>query len=264
MQLKIHIESHLTMEKLLFWGWLCLSFFVVFLISGMAFTSKFLPKQKLFSVEVLLSITVGYSLAFYPILFLFLNQLGIKINVLLWVTIFATVGVWLGLSLVRQQIKFTKIFQLELLKQSISNWNYFLALLLVAISLFLLRFYAIRSLPLPMWGDSVHHTLIVQLLLDNGGLFESWQPYAEMESLTYHFGFHAIVAVFAMLSGLDSARATLIMGQFLNVFAVLSLAPLAWKISNGNRWATIVSWLFAGFISFMPTYYTNWGRYTQL
>ncbi|MCS6908447.1 MAG: hypothetical protein RML93_11280, partial [Anaerolineales bacterium] len=137
-------------------------------------------------------------------------------------------------------------------------------LLIVFAALWFVRFWAIRSLPLPMWGDSVHHTLIVQLLIENGGLFESWEPYAELQSLTYHFGFHAAVAVYALLGGLSAAKATLVVGQILNVFAVTSLSALSWKISKGNRWATLFSWVLAGFVFFMPMYYTNWGRYTQL
>jgi len=115
-----------------------------------------------------------------------------------------------------------------------------------------------------MWGDSVHHTLIAQLLVDNHGLFDSWQPYAELQSLTYHFGLHANVAVFSMLSGLHIARATLLVGQFFNAFAVISLSPIAWRISNGNRWSTVATWILAGFVFSMPMHYTNWGRYTQL
>ncbi len=227
-------------------------FIVLFIIlSGIALTIVAIyPTWQQLTVWNIVLIFLGAGIAFCPLSLLFLN-----FRYILSVTLI-TIEIWLIFSHLRQQ-KELRIIIPSKLRSYLKNWRYNVVLFSVFISLFLIRFYAIRSLPLPMWGDSVHHTLIVQLLLDNGGLFDSWQPYAEMESLTYHFGFHAIVAVFAMLSGLDAARATLIMGQFLNVFAVLSLAPLAWKISNGNRWATIVSWLFAGFISFMPMYYTN-------
>ena len=135
-------------------------------------------------------------------------------------------------------------------------------LLLVALILGT-RFYAVRGLDLPMWGDSVHHTAIAQLMVDNGGLFSSWQPYAAMQSLTYHFGFHADVAALMWLTGWGAPQATLWAGQVLNVLAVLALYPLAARL-GGNRWAGVAAVLVAGLLSPMPMSYTNWGRYTQL
>jgi hypothetical protein len=55
----------------------------------------------------------------------------------------------------------------------------------------LTRFWPIRTLDTPMWGDSYQHSLIAQLLVDNLGLFQSWEPYADLLSFTYHYGFTA-------------------------------------------------------------------------
>ena len=52
----------------------------------------------------------------------------------------------------------------------------------------------------PLWGDSQQHSTIVQLILDHGGLFDDWAPYADIQSLTYHFGFHAFAASIAWLT----------------------------------------------------------------
>jgi hypothetical protein len=210
----------------------------------------------------MLSLAFGFSIAFFPILFLFCRLIGIAVTLKFLIAVVITFLLWL-IFLMSIQKKLTHPVQscLNLLKK---EWINTLIVLATGCVLFIVRFVAVRSLPLPMWGDSVHHTLIAQLLVEHQGLFDSWQPYAEMESLTYHFGFHANVATYALLSGLETAKATLIVGQFMNVFAVFCLSPLAWKISNGNRWATIASWVLAGFIFFMPMYYTNWGRYTQL
>ncbi|MFN2280805.1 MAG: hypothetical protein ACK2TZ_03005, partial [Anaerolineales bacterium] len=71
-----------------------------------------------------------------------------------------------------------------------------LALLFTIALIIAVRFWVIRSLDAPMWGDSYQHTMIAQLIVDHGGLFDSWQPYAEMTTFTYHFGFHSLVAVF--------------------------------------------------------------------
>ncbi len=48
-----------------------------------------------------------------------------------------------------------------------------LVLMLVIGLVFGVRFLAIGSLDVPMWGDSYQHTLIAQLIVDNRGLFDS-------------------------------------------------------------------------------------------
>ncbi|RCK75721.1 MAG: hypothetical protein ANABAC_1012 [Anaerolineae bacterium] len=239
--------------------------FCVFLLPGSAILGTLIPKWRKLPLEVFASLAMGLSISFYPILFLFAHILHISLYFQVLWGIIIILGVWLVILLVKQRDLMKTFLELNRFsRQFRENWILYSLLLFVGISLTFVRFWAIRSLPLPMWGDSVHHTLIAQLLVENQGLFDSWQPYAEMESLTYHFGFHANVATYALLSGLETAKATLIVGQFMNIFAVFCLSPLAWKISNGNRWATIASWVLAGFVFFMPMYYTNWGRYTQL
>jgi hypothetical protein len=105
--------------------------------------------------------------------------------------------------------------------------------------------------------------MIAQLLVDHGGLFTSWQPYTELTTFTYHFGFHSAAAVFDWITRLDMSRAVLWVGQLLNVLAVIVLYPLATKIGR-NQWAGVVAVLVAGLLSPMPMFYVNWGRYTQL
>jgi hypothetical protein len=126
------------------------------------------------------------------------------------------------------------------------------------------RIFVVRDLVAPMWGDGYHHTMISQLLVDNGGLFDSWEPYAPLTTFTYHFGFHANVALFHWLSGDSVIHSVIWIGQILNALAVLALYPLALKVSEGNRWAGVGAVLVAGLLSPMPMSYVNWGRYTQL
>ncbi len=114
-----------------------------------------------------------------------------------------------------------------------------------------------------MWGDSYQHTMLAQLLIDRGGLFQSWEPYVPLRSLTYHFGFHSLVAAQHWLSGQPATTAVIAVGQVLNVLAVLGLYPLAVHLT-GNRWAGVSAVLVAGLLSPMPQFYINWGRYTQL
>lgn len=145
-------------------------------------------------------------------------------------------------------------------------WKYGLVdLAYVALILIIIagRFWSVRTLDLPMWGDSYHHSLVTQLLLDNGSLFNSWAPYAEMRTFTYHFGFHTLSATLSYLSGLGAASATLWAGQIVNALAVFCLIPLAVRMGR-NPWAGVAAILLAGMLAPMPMSYTNWGRYTQL
>ncbi len=127
----------------------------------------------------------------------------------------------------------------------------------------LVRLYAVRDFAAGLWGDSVHHTLITQLLIDNGGLFTSWQPYTELATFTYHFGFHANAAFLQWLTGMPSTQSTLLMGQWLNAAAI----PLAYVLTvRLTRSTTAGIWaaVFTGFVNTIPAYFVNWGRYTQL
>jgi hypothetical protein len=126
------------------------------------------------------------------------------------------------------------------------------------------RIFVVRDLVAPMWGDGYHHTMISQLQVDNGGLFDSWEPYAPLTTFTYHFGFHANVALFHWLSGEPVIQSVIWIGQMMNALAVLTLYPMAVKVSGGNRWAGVGAVLVAGLLSPMPMYYVNWSRYTQL
>ncbi len=126
------------------------------------------------------------------------------------------------------------------------------------------RLWSVRSIPLPLWGDSIQHVVLTQRMLESGGLFDSWLPYAPYQSLSIHYGFSAWAALLAWLTGWDAAAATLWTGQLLNVLAASALAPLAVKIAGGNRWAGAGAALVAGALMPVPADYTNWGRYAQL
>ena len=69
--------------------------------------------------------------------------------------------------------------------------------------------------------------------------------------------------VFHWITNIPAAQTTLIIGQMINILAVISLYPLAMLIFN-NKWSGVVALLLAGLLSPMPMFYVNWGRYTQL
>ena len=205
-----------------------------------------------------LGLASGMSLAIYPLLFLWTDIIGLHLGLLYaWLPALAGLGVILWRNRNYINIKTFKSLNVQRL-----NWADITLIILLAILIFT-RFWVIRSLDVPMWGDSYQHTMIAQLMVDHGGLFNSWLPYAELQTFTYHFGFHTAVAVFHWISGLAVPQAVLWTGQIINVLAVIVLYPLAIRV-GGNRWAGVGAVLVAGLLSPMPMYYVNWGRYTQL
>ncbi|GIV63416.1 MAG: hypothetical protein KatS3mg045_0755 [Bellilinea sp.] len=122
------------------------------------------------------------------------------------------------------------------------------------------RWFQARELHLPAWVDSLHHTLIVQKILENGGLPASLAPQVPAP-LAYHYGFHINTAWFIWLSGWDVPTGVLVFGQALNGLIALSVYRLAkgwwgdWK--RAGLAALLVAFAFQ-----MPAYYVTWGRYT--
>ncbi|MCL4561047.1 MAG: hypothetical protein M1281_10570 [Chloroflexi bacterium] len=246
--------------------WRLLLGMLLFLFPGWMLLAWLWPGWKALSLGEKLGLSAAPGLAIYPLLLLWTGLAGLALGPLYaWLPILAAVAALILLGFRRktffnlQSSIANQKSSIHKLKSSIPD----LALLAVLAIVAAVRFYAVRNLVLPMWGDSYQHTLIAQLIVDHGGLFSSWQPYAALQSLTYHFGFHADAAVFHWLSGLDVSDSVLWTGQILNILAVLALYPLAVKIGK-NRWAGVAAVLVAGLLSPMPMFYTDWGRYTQL
>lgn len=138
-----------------------------------------------------------------------------------------------------------------------------LLLLAITAAAVIVRLYVARDLPVGLWGDSYQHTIMAQLLVDHGGLFSSWEPYAALKTFTYHYGFHSNVAWLNWLSGYPVTRGLLVVGQLQSAFAAPLAYLLARRLLGGER-AALWAALIAGFVSAVPAYYLNWGRYTQL
>jgi hypothetical protein len=239
----------------LFWMLVAIYLFV---IPGLALLYLLWPDASILSFVDKLALSCGMSLAIYPIIFLLTYLFHLKLGIFI-----AFFPALLGIIYLIWRWRFADHFTLNQLKQKID----YLAIgtfVMVALILIFTRLWVIRTLVAPMWGDGFQHTMITQLIIDNQGLFDSWQPYAALTSFTYHFGFHTDAAVLHWLTGLDASYATLLAGQLVNILAVLSLYPLAKRLAHGSHWAGITAVVIGGFLSSMPMYYTNWGRYTQL
>jgi len=139
-----------------------------------------------------------------------------------------------------------------------------LALLGVCVAGLLARLYVVRELPAGLFGDSYHHTLIAQLLVDNRGLFRSWEPYAPLTSFTYHFGFHANAAFIHWLTGAPVTTSVVWAGQVLNAAAAPAAFALVVVALRGSPWAGVWAAVVTAFVLTIPAYYVVWGRYTQL
>lgn len=146
-----------------------------------------------------------------------------------------------------------------------------LLLVLVLVAATISRLYASRDMAFGHLGDSLQHTVITQLVVDNNGLFSDWSPYAPIVSFTYHYGFHVIAAMFHWVTGAAVARSVVLVGQTINVLTILvaySGATLLFqKYSNRAsmpEWGGLIACLVPAFLSTQPAYFVNWGRYTQL
>jgi len=238
------------------WLFISLVGFFLYILPGWAILSLLMPSWGNRHLAEKTGLSIGVSLAFYPLLFLVTDLFGLHLgSVYTWLPplIALVVLIWKNWL----TIKNPRTIQIR------SPKPLDLALLIIIILIIVVRFWVIRNLDAPMWGDSYHHTMISQLLVDNGGLFDLWKPYADLQTFTYHFGFHSLVATFHWITKLSLMQSTLWTGQIINVLAVLSLYPLAVRVSK-NPWSGVISVLLAGLISPMPMFFVNWGRYTQL
>ena len=259
-------------------GWLGLLIVGLILVAvpGWAASTWLFPPWNSINWISKLGLAIGIGLAFYPVIFLWSDTIGIQLG-----DFFALLIPFTGLIFIifRNLEDFrargfslkSKFSKPDIVSEKENTWSKvnwaailpdFVFLVVIALVVFT-RFWPIRILDAPMWGDSYQHTMITQLLADNGGLFSSWEPYADLESFTYHFGFHSLAAVFHWLTNMSVIQSTLWVGQLINIFAIIALYPLA-VIIGKNKWAGVFAILIAGLISPMPMYYVNWGRYTQL
>ena len=203
-------------------------------------------------------LAAGLSIALYPIIFLWTDIIDLHLGAI-YAWLLPLTG--LGIILWRNR-KWVIAGRSKNEKKVVLVWADLVFIGLMVLIVFT-RFWSIRSLDVPMWGDSYHHTMIAQLLADNGGLFKSWQPYAELTTFTYHFGFHSAAAVFYWITHMDMSKSVLWVGQLMNVLAIVVLYPLAKKVGH-SEWAGVAAVLVGGLLSPLPMYYVNWGRYTQL
>ncbi len=212
------------------------------------------------------AISIGLSLAFFPVAMLWTTTLGLswsQTGIRLFIGLLAGIAIFrLGQRLVKAR---AGIFTRNSLRAYFSSKQFLILLLLAAIFLaaLALRLLMVRTYVAPAWVDSVHHGLIIRLILERGTFPVSYAPYLDIAPTNYHPGFHVTAAVFQWLSGLSLPTGLLLFGQVLNALAVLAVYSFTLTLT-GSWKAGIFSALLTGFFTPMPAYYTSWGRYPEL
>ncbi len=242
---------------------------ILFTIPGWAFMSIFWRGWKDLSRFEKLPLSIGVSLAFYTLFVLATYSLHIQLGskyVWLPIIIGMLVLLWRNWPIIKRSPSTTNLPRESAFRIVSNNPNLLpdVCLTIILLLIFFTRFWAVRGLEQPMWNDSLHHTEITQLILDNQGLFSTWLPYAAYKTFSMHYGFPLGAALLVWITGIGSGQAVLYLGQVLNVFAPLALFPLALRLTHGNRVSGVIAVLVAGLLSPMPAYYINWGRYAQL
>jgi hypothetical protein len=221
------------------------------------------PRSRLLDGVSRMALALSVSVALPPLLLLLTSTIGLPWNS-------STTWIWLIFcllaSVVLQRLAEQKHNSTTprsaiqpATNETLAGW----ALLGIALAALLMRLYVVRDLPTGLFGDSYHHTLIAQLLVNHQGLFRSWEPYAPLTTFTYHFGFHANVAFFHWLTGISVVQSVIVVGQILNAAAVLLAFALA-RMLGGSAWHGVWAAALTGFAMSIPGFYVNWGRYTQL
>ncbi len=241
--------------------------FLLFIVPGWGLLSWFWNGWENLQWMVKLGLSAGVSLALYPVLLLWFDLIHLHLGAgyaLLPLTAGIIIIIIRNHTFATDFKQFFKTKSLFPKHTNIPRLAPHLTFVVVMALVVAVRFWAIRTIDIPLWGDSYQHTIIAQLIIDHNGLFTSWQPYVPYNSLSVQYGFSADSAVFAWLSGLAAPQATLLTAQMINALSIVTLLPLALRLSRGMRWAGVATALVGGLLSPMPMFYVNWGRFAQL
>ncbi|PWB56946.1 MAG: hypothetical protein C3F06_00185 [Candidatus Methanoperedenaceae archaeon] len=244
---------------------LVISTVIVLFLPGYFLSYMFLKKLNMDLFQRLI-ISLGLSLSFIPLLTYFFTLLGIRLNsisILLLLLIFT--GIILLKYILEHKNNIGRSLNFKNFKESFKEYEMLSYLILAAILFISLvvRIIPINNIFVGPGSDSYHHTLIVQLIIENGGIPTSYEPYAPLSSFTYHFGFHSLVAFIYWLSGIDPTKLVLYTGQVLNGFFVLSIFIFVDRLFKDRNMALLSSFI-VGLVSVFPAYLINWGRFTSL
>jgi len=238
------------------WQWIKLIASFILYFSPGALLINFTGGGKKLSLPMCLILAFGSSLGFWILLLIWLDLFDISINSLFVRILFSLLFLFL-------------FFRLFLIKEKILEWvknkkNY-PELLIIGFSLFIiiLYLYYYRNLIAGMGSDSMHHTLISSLFIENGQIPDDYGPYAPVVTFSYHFGYHAYTAAMTLLSGIAPRLMVVISGAILMGLASLAGGALVHYLTKRTLLG-VASAAIIGIIYVFPSYSLIWGRYTQL
>lgn len=222
----------------------------VFWLPGLAAVSL-LPQREDWPGLQRWALAVGLSVAFWPVLYYMARLVpGLQLGP-------GKVLVVLGVALVVVVLLTRRDWQTWL---DFDPWDW-TAVAVVAVTL-LTRYWMLREQPFPAWSDSLHHTLLTQLVSQTGRLPETMAPYFPVNLDQYHLGLYSLSGVVTMLTGLPAHSGLLWTAQTLNGLCGVGVYLLLRRQVGGL--GAVLGAGFAGLLAQFPAWYVNWGRFTQL
>lgn len=133
---------------------------------------------------------------------------------------------------------------------------------IIAITAFFFALWNSRHMVTGLGSDSYHHTLIAQMIADQGKIPTNYLPIAPIVSFSYHFGYHAVIAFVSWFSDAPMRLLVVFSGPVLLAISALSLGWLTQKLT-GSSYAGAFAAAVPGIMFQFPIFMLNWGRYTQ-
>ena len=249
------------LEKLVQISYLFIPLLLLIWLPGRLLLGTLRLKYKLDAIQSF-NLSMGLSLAIIPVAILWTSTLNIRLDswsIWLIFCFLSLLYVWQNWSSIRTS--FSRFQTSHILKRKYLFYE--VAMLAVFLITLFVRIAMIRDMAAPAWVDSVHHALISNLIIENGGYPDTYAPLVNINTASYHSGFHSMVAVFYWLTGIRITDNLLFVGQILNALIVIAVYALTVIFTN-KRSAGLFAGLIVGLFTPMPAYYTSWGRYTQL
>ncbi|HJT17570.1 MAG TPA: hypothetical protein VJ853_09290, partial [Thermoanaerobaculia bacterium] len=205
--------------------------------------ARFFRRESDLFVQLAMEMAIG--LAFWPLLFL-------------WTSGWSTLGV---------RVVFAIVLVAAIHRYPKTSPRFAMTYVALFAAVIVSRVLQARGLAFPAWVDSVHHATIVRLLIENGRVPATFDPFIPHAPFFYHWGYHALVAFVSWLTGLTRAaqlpRVMIAFGQLLNALTFVSVYA-AGRVLFRSRNAGLAAATIATLVSMLPAYYVSWGRYTQL
>jgi hypothetical protein len=202
-------------------------------------------------------ITVAVVLSAWPVVLLWSSLVNARWDSMRTASLLGLCATWGFLNLIRDLRRF-RIPDLV----AAPNWPWTVAFWAIVAGGTIFRLITTGSFVMLPGSDAYHHTLIVQLMLDQAGIPHNYYPYYNLDTFSYHFGFHSIAALVSWLLGSDPLTSTKITAVLLNAASAATVGLMAERFI-GHRRAAVVAATVVAVISVSPYALLRWSRFTQ-